>query len=316
MRWTPITSPRRWGSRNVIGQAKGFRMKRYKITAPMAFALLAESSQDTNQPPTSGPGRSARRRSARGSRRSWKRSSTTPLGTDKEFCWRCSRSAVSGGAKRAGVLQSAPGSAARSPPRGGVADARLRNRHRRRLQAARPSPRVTTPYASPDPSAVVELLVPTLLRPPGRPTARGLPGRWLRPTRPRHHMTTTVTTTVTPTTVKRADNHRGPALMPSVAESDMPTVESAGPSATKSDGARLPERVTVATRRRHNFARPATWSAPSARPGARLQPGTGIVLLPTDHLTDCDHAVNQGRGAGRKPRSRESSRRWACSGTR
>ena len=35
-------------SRDVISQAKGILMERYKITAPMAFALLAKTSQDTN----------------------------------------------------------------------------------------------------------------------------------------------------------------------------------------------------------------------------------------------------------------------------
>ena len=34
--------------RDVISQAKGILMERYKITAPMAFALLAKTSQDTN----------------------------------------------------------------------------------------------------------------------------------------------------------------------------------------------------------------------------------------------------------------------------
>jgi AmiR/NasT family two-component response regulator len=33
----------------VIGQAKGILMERYKMTAPMAFALLAKTSQDTNR---------------------------------------------------------------------------------------------------------------------------------------------------------------------------------------------------------------------------------------------------------------------------
>ena len=36
-------------SRDVISQAKGILMERYKITAPMAFALLAKVSQDTNR---------------------------------------------------------------------------------------------------------------------------------------------------------------------------------------------------------------------------------------------------------------------------
>lgn len=36
-------------SRDVISQAKGILMERYKITAPMAFALLAKTSQDTNR---------------------------------------------------------------------------------------------------------------------------------------------------------------------------------------------------------------------------------------------------------------------------
>jgi transcriptional regulator with GAF, ATPase, and Fis domain len=35
-------------SRDTISQAKGILMERYKITAPMAFALLAKTSQDTN----------------------------------------------------------------------------------------------------------------------------------------------------------------------------------------------------------------------------------------------------------------------------
>lgn len=34
--------------RDVISQAKGILMERYKITAPMAFALLAKTSQETN----------------------------------------------------------------------------------------------------------------------------------------------------------------------------------------------------------------------------------------------------------------------------
>lgn len=34
--------------RDVVGQAKGILMERYKITAPAAFALLAKTSQDTN----------------------------------------------------------------------------------------------------------------------------------------------------------------------------------------------------------------------------------------------------------------------------
>jgi transcriptional regulator with GAF, ATPase, and Fis domain len=37
------------GSRDVIGQAKGILMERYKVTADMAFALLAKTSQDTNR---------------------------------------------------------------------------------------------------------------------------------------------------------------------------------------------------------------------------------------------------------------------------
>jgi hypothetical protein len=37
------------GSRDVIGQAKGILMERYKITPEMAFALLAKTSQDTNR---------------------------------------------------------------------------------------------------------------------------------------------------------------------------------------------------------------------------------------------------------------------------
>ena len=36
-------------SRDVIGQAKGILMERYKITAPQAFALLAKVSMDTNR---------------------------------------------------------------------------------------------------------------------------------------------------------------------------------------------------------------------------------------------------------------------------
>ncbi|MGY1604384.1 GAF and ANTAR domain-containing protein [Geodermatophilus sp. SYSU D00815] len=36
-------------SRDVIGQAKGVLMERYKITAEQAFALLARTSQDTNR---------------------------------------------------------------------------------------------------------------------------------------------------------------------------------------------------------------------------------------------------------------------------
>jgi GAF domain-containing protein len=36
-------------NRDVIGQAKGILMERYKITAPMAFALLAKTSQETNR---------------------------------------------------------------------------------------------------------------------------------------------------------------------------------------------------------------------------------------------------------------------------
>jgi GAF domain-containing protein len=34
--------------RDVISQAKGILMERYKITAPTAFALLAKTSQETN----------------------------------------------------------------------------------------------------------------------------------------------------------------------------------------------------------------------------------------------------------------------------
>ncbi|SNS33409.1 GAF domain-containing protein [Geodermatophilus saharensis] len=36
-------------SRDVIGQAKGILMERYKITADVAFALLAKTSQDSNR---------------------------------------------------------------------------------------------------------------------------------------------------------------------------------------------------------------------------------------------------------------------------
>jgi GAF domain-containing protein len=36
-------------SRDTIAQAKGIHMERYKITAAMAFALLAKTSQDTNR---------------------------------------------------------------------------------------------------------------------------------------------------------------------------------------------------------------------------------------------------------------------------
>jgi GAF domain-containing protein len=36
-------------SRDVIGQAKGILMERYKVTAPQAFALLATASMDTNR---------------------------------------------------------------------------------------------------------------------------------------------------------------------------------------------------------------------------------------------------------------------------
>ena len=36
-------------SRDLIGQAKGVLMERYKITADQAFALLARASQDTNR---------------------------------------------------------------------------------------------------------------------------------------------------------------------------------------------------------------------------------------------------------------------------
>ncbi len=37
------------GSRDVIGQAKGILMERFRITADQAFALLARASQDTNR---------------------------------------------------------------------------------------------------------------------------------------------------------------------------------------------------------------------------------------------------------------------------
>lgn len=36
-------------SRDLIGQAKGVLMERYKITADQALALLARASQDTNR---------------------------------------------------------------------------------------------------------------------------------------------------------------------------------------------------------------------------------------------------------------------------
>jgi AmiR/NasT family two-component response regulator len=36
-------------TRDLIGQAKGVLMERYKITAEQAFALLARASQDTNR---------------------------------------------------------------------------------------------------------------------------------------------------------------------------------------------------------------------------------------------------------------------------
>jgi GAF domain-containing protein len=36
-------------SRDLIGQAKGILMERYKVTAEMAFALLAKTSQETNR---------------------------------------------------------------------------------------------------------------------------------------------------------------------------------------------------------------------------------------------------------------------------
>jgi AmiR/NasT family two-component response regulator len=36
-------------SRDVIGQAKGILMERYKISASQAFALLARASMDTNR---------------------------------------------------------------------------------------------------------------------------------------------------------------------------------------------------------------------------------------------------------------------------
>ena len=37
-------------SRDVIGQAKGILMERYKLDAGRAFALLVQLSQDTNTP--------------------------------------------------------------------------------------------------------------------------------------------------------------------------------------------------------------------------------------------------------------------------
>jgi transcriptional regulator with GAF, ATPase, and Fis domain len=37
------------GSRDMIGQAKGILMERYKITAEVAFALLAKTSQESNR---------------------------------------------------------------------------------------------------------------------------------------------------------------------------------------------------------------------------------------------------------------------------
>ena len=37
------------GSRDLIGQAKGILMEGYRITAGMAFALLAKTSQDANR---------------------------------------------------------------------------------------------------------------------------------------------------------------------------------------------------------------------------------------------------------------------------
>ncbi len=45
----PGTSTTALGSRDMIGHAKGILMERYKITAEMAFALLAKASQDTNR---------------------------------------------------------------------------------------------------------------------------------------------------------------------------------------------------------------------------------------------------------------------------
>jgi hypothetical protein len=36
-------------SRDIIGQAKGILMERFKITADQAFAVLAQVSQDTNR---------------------------------------------------------------------------------------------------------------------------------------------------------------------------------------------------------------------------------------------------------------------------
>jgi AmiR/NasT family two-component response regulator len=36
-------------SRDVIGQAKGVLMERYRITADAAFGILARASQDTNR---------------------------------------------------------------------------------------------------------------------------------------------------------------------------------------------------------------------------------------------------------------------------
>ena len=36
------------GSRDVIGQAKGILMERFKITAPTAFAMLVKASSDNN----------------------------------------------------------------------------------------------------------------------------------------------------------------------------------------------------------------------------------------------------------------------------
>jgi AmiR/NasT family two-component response regulator len=36
-------------NRDVIGQAKGILMERFKITAEQAFAVLAKVSQDTNR---------------------------------------------------------------------------------------------------------------------------------------------------------------------------------------------------------------------------------------------------------------------------
>jgi hypothetical protein len=46
---TEATLRARLGTRNVIGQAKGILMERYKISATEAFGLLAASSQSVNQ---------------------------------------------------------------------------------------------------------------------------------------------------------------------------------------------------------------------------------------------------------------------------